>query len=139
MRKTKAQKEDEEIKRLREVSLKLKEERSKHRDYLMPKKLRFPLLWTIFFVIVGLIQRSIIEKKIAIAEFFTSNYVNWFSKFGNFIMQYSYIDRKEIIYSILSEWYYFFITGGLLSILWAILYLMINIKVKRENHFDFSN
>ncbi|MEK6850643.1 MAG: hypothetical protein AABX85_03660 [Nanoarchaeota archaeon] len=117
--------EEEELKRLRQKALEVKKKRRKFR-FSFPHMLRLPLIWTLFFVIVGLIQQSIIEKKVIIFEFFTTKYIDWFASFGNFATGYQVSGIPEVFRMIISGWYYFFFTGGLLSLLWAIIHIVIN-------------
>jgi len=128
-------KKDEEVKRLRESYLNIQNKKKKI-NFTIPQKLRFPISWTLFFVVVGIAQQSIISKSFVFKDFFYRNYIDWFASFGNFTEVYIVADNQNFLLMLLSHWYYFFFTGGLLSIIWAIIYLLIHmqIKVKREDY-----
>lgn len=117
--------EEEELKRLRQKALEVKKKRRGFK-FSFPHPLRFPLIWTLFFAIVGIAQQSLIVKKVIIFEFFTTKYMGWFASFGNFASAYQASGMPEVFRMILGSWYYFFFTGGLLSLLWAIIHIVIN-------------
>ena len=78
-----------------------------------PKKssgLKFSLIWTLVFMIIGILLQSFENQGFIFGNFFTSNYLQWFKSFGNFA------DLKA-----LNSWYYFFFSGGLISLVIAIL------------------
>ena len=117
--------EEEELERLRQKAKEVKKKRRRFK-FSFPHVLRLPLIWSLFFAIVGIIQQSIIEKKVIIFEFFTTKYIDWFSSFGNFASTYQISGMSEVFRMILGSWYYFFFTGGLLSLLWAIIHIVIS-------------
>lgn len=98
----------------------------------IPYILRFSIIWTLFFVIVGvLIQYLSVPNQLlseAIAGFFTTNYVAWFASFGNFTNVTLYPTAMDFVYSLIGHWYYFFYTGGLLSLIWGFLSWLIHLE-----------
>ena len=125
---------DEEAARLRKNYIEIEKKRNKFK-FSIPDKIKYPLLWTVFFSIIGVAQESIINKALILSNFFTSRYIAWFSAFGNFAEVYNTLGVNELIMTILRTWYYFFITGGIISLLWGILYTIIHaeVKVKRDD------
>jgi hypothetical protein len=99
----------------------------------IPYILRFSIIWTLFFVIVGvLIQFLSVPNQIfgeVLKNFFTTNYIDWFASFGNFTNVTIYPTALDFVYSLIGHWYYFFYTGGLLSLIWGFLSWII--------HFEF--
>ncbi len=99
----------------------------------IPYVLRFSIIWTLFFVIVGvLIQYLSLPNQIfseVLVAFFTTNYVAWFASFGNFTNVTLYPAAMDFVYSLIGHWYYFFYTGGLISLIWGFLSWLI--------HFEF--
>lgn len=83
--------------------------------------LRFGLIWTLFFAILGIAIQSVKAKSLIFVQFFGSNWVDWLASFGTFTDPTVYPTAMDFIYSLLSHWYYFFYTGGLLAILWGLL------------------
>ncbi len=103
------------------------------------RKLRFPLIWTIFFAIIGIFIQSIQTNKFIFFKFFISNYVSWFKSFGSFVNPTVYNSPRELLNKLLSHWYYFFYTGGLLSLLWSSLSVLLNREdneLEEEKEFD---
>jgi len=93
----------------------------------VPWVIRFALIWTIFFAIVGIfIQFSKSTAGFVWTNFFNSNYLEWFSSFGHFTNPTYYPDLRSVVFSILGSWYYFFYTGGLLALIWELLSLLIH-------------
>ena len=90
------------------------------------QKLRFPLIWVIFFAIIGIVIQSIKSGNFIFFKFFFQNYINWFKSFGSFVDPTAYSSLKQLFYSIMSHWYYFFYTAGLISLIWNILSILMN-------------
>ena len=127
--------ENDEIERLRQKNLVLKKKKNKINLYI-PHRLRFPLVWTLFFTIIGIIQQSIILKKFVFIQFFTSNYLDWFSSFGNFAERYAAESFNEVLFLMLQKWYYFLFTGGIISIIWVVIYLIVHLEIEsKKNEF----
>ncbi len=129
-------KEEEEIKRLREASIRVKTKRNEP-GFGFYHRLRTPLLWTLFFAILGIIQKSIIEGRFVFLEFFSKYYIAWFNSFGNFSDIYFISSVMDIVDIIIKDWYYFFMTGGIISLIWAILYVIINHRFQ-SRHDEFK-
>lgn len=87
----------------------------------IPPLFRTSFVWTAFFAIIGVAIQSIQAGQFVFADFFSSNYVEWFRGFGNFVQITSYSGTWDFISSVMSHWYYFFYTGGLISLIWSIL------------------
>jgi len=107
----------------------------------IPYTLRFALVWTIFFAIIGIAiqfyQTVNPVFKEVIKDFFTINYNDWFRSFGSFANPVEYESRTEIFY-VIKQWYYFFYTGGLIALLWGILSWLINLEIvfKRKSKYE---
>lgn len=102
----------------------------------VPWNLRFSLIWTLFFAIVGIfIQFSKNLEGFTWYNFFTSKYLEWFVNFGHFTNPIVYPDMQAVFFSILGSWYYFFYTGGLLALIWGILSWLIHAEfsVRKTN------
>lgn len=127
--------EKKEIERLRKKSIEIKKKNSKF-SFHSGHRFRFPITWTLFFIIIGLVQETIITKKLDLAGFFVYNYLTWIYSFGGFAQVYYADGINSLILMIIRHWYYFFITGGLLSVLWAILYALTHIERKKKDEID---
>lgn len=95
----------------------------------VPYVLRFAIIWTVFFAIVGIFIQSIKAGEFIFKDFFIKNYVDWFKSFGSFIDNTTYSSIESLIYSILGNWYYFFYTGGLLALIWGLISWIINLEI----------
>ena len=100
--------------------------------FYIPAKLRVALAWVIFFAIIGIIIQSIQQGRFVFFKFFGSNYVAWFKSFGSFVNSTNYTSVRQLFSAIFREWYYFFYTGGLISLLWGIVTSVVN------SEFNFS-
>ncbi len=107
----------------------MKSKRGSIRIYI-PEEVRNPLIFTIFFAIIGIIIQSILAGKFIFLSFFSTNYVTWFKSFGGFVERIQTPGSKEFFFSLLKSWYYFFYTGGLLALIWGILNWIINFEWK---------
>ena len=106
--------------------IEIEEEKSR---FSIPKKLRFPLIWTIFFIIIGITIQSIKSSDFVFFSFFGSNYIEWFRSLGHFT-DITYYESYEIfVKNLASGWYYFFYTGGLLSLIWAFIYWIVHKEI----------
>lgn len=94
-----------------------------------PRVLRFAFIWTVFFSIIGIVLQSFAEKTLIFKEFFTSNFVNWLSDFGNFANLTDYPDIQTLLFTIFEDWYYFFYLGGLLALIWGLIAWMVNWEI----------
>jgi hypothetical protein len=98
----------------------------------VPYSLRFGLIWTLFFMIVGILMVYFSRDMASIGDifktFFTSDYIAWFKSFGSFSNVTVYPTTTDFIFALLGKWYYFFITGGFLSIIWGLLSWIINLE-----------
>jgi len=95
----------------------------------IPSALRFSIIWTLFFIILGIIIQSIQANSFVFKDFFISNYVVWFKSFGSFVNFQEYVSSMAFFKSIVISWYYFFYTGGLISLLWGLLDWIINSEI----------
>jgi len=96
-------------------------QKKKRRRFFLPYSLRFAIIWTLFFIIIGIVLQSIKADKLILQDFFVENFIQWFKDFGTFTDPATYPDINSILLAIIGKWYYFFYTGGLLSLIWAIL------------------
>jgi len=101
----------------------------------IPFLLRFALIWTAVFGILGIIIQSISGRQFVFVDFFISNYGEWFRGFGSFIQATEYESGMAIFKSIMAGWYYFFYTGGLISLIWGIVSWIVHaeIVIKRKD------
>jgi hypothetical protein len=95
----------------------------------IPRGLRFSIIWTLFFIIIGIVIQSIQTSSFVFKDFFISNYVSWFKSFGNFVNFQEYASTIAFFKSIFGGWYYFFYTGGLIALLWGLLEWIINFQI----------
>lgn len=95
----------------------------------IPYNLRFALIWTLFFVIAGIVIQSMQAQIFLWKEFFTTNYVQWFRSFGSFADMTIYATTLDFVTDLMAHWYYFFYTGGLISLIWAILSWIIHFEL----------
>jgi hypothetical protein len=123
---------EEEVKRLRSRYLELDKNRRRFK-FSIHHKLKFPLVWFIFFAVVGIIQQSISSGKLVFLDFLGKNYINWFASFGNFQEVYMVSSTQDLFIALISQWYYFFLTGGLISVLWAVVYLLLHIERQQKD------
>jgi len=114
-------KEIENISREMARNLKRKQSMEKKIMILIPPKLRFPLAWTLFFIIIGITIQSLKSGSIIFASFFTSSYIQWIKSLGFFTNLVSYENQTEVLKALAKEWYYFFFSGGILSLIWALI------------------
>lgn len=119
-----------EAEELRKKYESLEREKTKVK-FSIPKKIRYPLVFTLFFTMIGIMVQSIQAEKLIFISFFTTSYFDWFTSFGSFVSTYE-TSAKDFLLRIVERWYYFFYTGGLLSMLWAILYTIIHTEVAVE-------
>jgi len=96
---------------------------------LFPYSLRFGLAWTLFFIAIGVAIQSIAANTLVLNDFFIKNYFDWFRSFGNFTNRIVYPSIEDFVLHLLSNWYYFFYTAGLLSLIWGFLSLLINFEL----------
>jgi hypothetical protein len=130
--------EEDEIERLRESYKNIEKKRNRFHIYI-PHEFRFPFAWTIFFAIVGIALQSIKEKSFVFVDFFGKKYIAWFATFGDFSSTYQVSGMNEVIKLIASGWYYFFFTGGIIALLWALIYWAMHIELKsRRDDFVAS-
>jgi hypothetical protein len=105
----------------------------------IPYLLRFAIIWTAFFIIAGVaiqyFQATDPVFMTVFQDFFLKNYGAWFKSFGSFADVTVYATTTDFVFSLLGHWYYFFYTGGLLSLIWGILSWIINWEfvVKKPN------
>jgi len=80
-----------------------------------------PLVWVLFFTIIGIVLQSLEAKSLIFLDFFSKNYIAWFNLFGNFVSQIQSASWQDFFSNLIYYWYYFFFTGGILSLLWLTL------------------
>jgi hypothetical protein len=115
------------------------EEPKKNFILRIPLTLRLSIIWTIFFSIIGLVFEYI-KGNFNFSSFFVTNYLQWFRDFGilfnNSSLQQILPSSITIYQPVLNGWYYFFITGGLIALLWGIIAWIINLEFAfRRNSF----
>lgn len=98
--------------------------------FRFPQQWRFPLIWILFFSIMGIIIQSFQAHGFVFTDFFGINYIDWFRSFGSFVDPTAYATPQDLLYSIMAEWYYFFYTGGLVALIWEILAWIIHSEVR---------
>ena len=131
--------EEDEIERLRESAEKIEKSRRGIHAYI-PPEFRFPFAWTVFFAVFGIALQSIKGKSFVFIDFFGKNYIAWFNNFGNFSSTYQVSGMNEVLKLIANDWYYFFFTGGIIAILWALIYWAMHIELKsRRDDFYAGN
>jgi len=98
----------------------------------IPMYLKFSLAWTLLFAFLG-IAVQLITRELTLSNFynfFGSNYLDWFRSFGSFTNPQLYSSMEDLLIAIVSKWYYFFFTGGLISLIWAVLSWIINFELE---------
>jgi len=119
---------EESIDELRARQERMRRERTKF-SIRVPPRLRFALAWTAFFIILGIAIQSIQAGYFVFIDFFGSNYADWFRSFGSFVNPVEYGTVQNLVFAILGKWYYFLYTGGLISLIWAIIDSIVNYEV----------
>jgi hypothetical protein len=105
-------------------------------------ELKWILIWTGLFVIAGIIIQSLREGQFVFIDFFWANYKAWLSSFGNLTQFTQYAGYNDVLKQILADWYYFFYSGGLISLVWGLLSFMFRklnkkrIEAKRQRTYD---
>jgi len=99
----------------------------------VPFTLRFGLIWTIVFAILGIAIQSIQTSSFVFFSFFFSNFFDWFRSFGSFVQMTQYEGAMGVFKSIMSQWYYFFYAGGLISLIWGIVSWLIHAEIVVKN------
>jgi len=94
--------------------------------------LRFALIWTLFFALVGIVSQSIEKSTLVLTDFFSANYIQWFQNFTQFSDITLYPAAMDFLYSLLASGYYFFFTGGLISLVIAILSWLIHLITRKK-------
>ena len=97
----------------------------------IPSNFIFPLTWTIFFIVLGIIVQSISSGSFIFLQFFSSNLFDWLGKFNFFSSTTAYTSVWGLIQSLADGWYYFGFIGGLVSLLWVFIAWILN-KFKKE-------
>lgn len=92
--------------------------------FAVSERLKLPIVWTLFFALIGMIQQSLISGHVVFLGFFTDGYLGWFYLFASFTKIYNQSGMQEITIEFLRTWYYFFFTGGLIAIISVILYIL---------------
>lgn len=99
----------------------------------IPYSLRFAIVWTLFFAIIGITLQIAQSQTVAVLDsiknFFGQNYIYWIKSFGSFVQITEYNSGMEVFSSIMASWYYFLYTGGLLALIWGVISWIINIEV----------
>lgn len=95
----------------------------------IPYALRFALIWTLFFIIIGVAIQSFRAETLSSRAFFVSNYGDWFRAFGTFTNTVQYGSPGDFLARLFSDWYYFFYTGGLIALIWGFISWAINSEI----------
>jgi hypothetical protein len=93
-----------------------------------PDVLKFALVWTLVFSLLGIAIQSIKSSTLVLLRFFLQNYIGWFGSIADFANSSSQ-NWGEFILLLLSQWYYFFLTGGLLALLWGIIKWLFSFRI----------
>jgi hypothetical protein len=105
----------------------------------LPRQIQTPLIWILFFSIIGIVIQYLEIKSFLfpqiITNFFTVNYIAWFASLGNLTTPNFYASQQDLLFGLLNYWYYFLITGGILALIWGILSWLIHL----EFHFKFAS
>ena len=105
-------------------------------------ELKWILAWIVLFATAGIIIQSIREGKFVFIDFFWANYKAWLNSLGRFAQFTQYSSYNDLLKQILADWYYFFYSGGLISLVWgflSFLFKTLNKKrkeAKRQRTFD---
>jgi hypothetical protein len=105
-------------------------------------ELKWTLIWAGLFVVIGIIIQSLREGRFVFIDFFWANYNAWLNSFGNLAQFTQYANYNNLLKQILADWYYFFYSGGLISLVWGILkftFRKLNkkrIEAKRQRTFE---
>lgn len=98
------------------------EEGDNSSQIIKPKKsfgLRFSLIWTLFFMILGIFLQSFEDQNLVLGKFFGTNYLQWFQSFTNIADM-----------AALNSWYYFFFTGGIIAVMINLILWIVHILHK---------
>jgi len=95
----------------------------------IPFALRFSIIWTLFFIILGVAIQSIQASSFVFRDFFISNYATWFKSFGSFVNVIGFDSGLDFFKQMIGHRYYFFYTGGLIALIWGILDWLINSEI----------
>ena len=104
--------------------------------FRIPMRLRAALVFTILFIIIGIVIQSIDAGRFIFIEFFTSNYAAWFRGLGSFTRMMAYSSPVDLLSAIFSQWYYFFYTAGLISLVWIIISSLINSEFRYVRNIE---
>lgn len=102
----------------------------------IPEGMRFPLLFTIFFAILGIAIKSIYVNHLVLYDFFIKDYIIWIKSFGSFWGITQLEQLEIIIVPILKSWYYLFYSLGLLMLMWSILSWVINFQINIKKNTE---
>jgi hypothetical protein len=101
----------------------------------VPFPVKFSFVWVIFFIIVGFVLNWIRIGELDFNGFFVEGYKDWFNFFLNFNTVLETYGKTEVISFFSIYWSYFFITGGLIALLWS----LISWALKMEKHDETSS
>lgn len=109
--------------------------------FSIPRELRFGIIWTLFFTIVGIAIQSFQANILILADFFSKNYIDWIKIFTNSaeLSQQLFWQDQTLLQVLLERWYYLFYTGGLLALIWGILHWLINLEISFKNRNKAEN
>lgn len=109
----------------------------------IPFSLRFALIWLLFFSILGLVLQYIQSQVFDLRLFFIDNYIQWLKYFGSLFngTAITYSSTPVSIYQpLLVGWYYFFLSGGIIALLWGIISWIVNFEVVvKKPEYDSNN
>lgn len=94
----------------------------------IPYGMRGPLIFTLFFALIGIAIKSISAGHLIFLDFFIGDYLEWFKSFGGFIERIETSSMEDFLFTLLKNWYYFFYTGGLISLIWELLSWLIHLE-----------
>jgi len=96
----------------------------------IPRSLRFSLAFTIFFSIIGIVSQSVQHGGFVFIDFFVGNYGAWLTLFGSLTGAATQEAAANMLASMAIQWYYLLYTGGLISLVWNLLILLINKEIR---------
>jgi hypothetical protein len=104
----------------------------------IPYELRVPLIFTLFFALIGIVIKSISAGELVFIDFFIKDYAAWFRSFGGFVERIETKGAEEFFFALLKNWYYFLYTGWLLSLIWGVLNWLMNFEwtVKKPQSYE---
>jgi hypothetical protein len=121
-------KEIESISKEMARNLNIKESKDHPFRFRIPREIKLPLIWTLFFAVAGIIIQSFRTESFVFFSFFYLNYISWIKSFSFLTNLIEYKDETELLTIIFKDWYYFLYSGGVLSFLWSFISYFLDSK-----------